>query len=224
MADSRTPWSRRQFLGSAGAGAAALALGACGLNRGASVDRSSQPAAGSFGGTLVEDPPFDKPDRDFVDQDGQPFNLRTDTEGRLAVLFFGYTNCPDVCPVYLNQMKSAIDAIGSGPGSRPMVLFVGVDTARDTPEVLKQYLGNIDPSFIGLTASDEVIADTLDDLTLPQVILREPDENGDYYVDHAAYAVAFSPDNLGHRIYSTGDVRQQDWVEDLPRLDQGTYA
>lgn len=223
MVEPRTPWSRRQFLGSAGAGAAVLALGACGLNRGASVDRSNEPDAGSFGGTVV-DPPFEKPDRTFVDHNNQPFNLRTDTKDRLAILFFGYTNCPDVCPVYLNQMHSALGAIGSGPGSRPMVLFVGVDTARDTPEVLKQYLGNIDKSFIGLTADDETIAAALDDLTLPQVILREPDENGDYYVDHAAYAVAFSPDNLGHRIYSTGDVRQQDWVKDLPRLDKGTYV
>lgn len=223
MVDPR-PQSRRQFLGIAGAGAAVLALGACGLNRGASVDRSAQPEAGAFGGTLVEDPPFEKPDRDFIDHDGEPFNLRTDTEGRLAVLFFGYTNCPDVCPVYLNQMKSAIDAIGSGPGSRPMVLFVGVDTARDTPAVLKDYLSDFGAQFIGLTSDDETIAAALDDLSLPQVILREPDENGDYYVDHAAYAVAFSPDNLGHRIYSTGTVRQQDWVQDLPRLDQGTYA
>ncbi|MEO6989329.1 MAG: SCO family protein [Aquihabitans sp.] len=223
MADPRTPWSRRRFLGSAGTGAAVLVLGACGLNRGASVDRAGQPESGSFGGTEV-DPPFDKPDRTFIDHNGQPFNLRADTKDRLAILFFGYTNCPDVCPVYLNQMSSAIKAIGTGPGSRPMVLFVGVDTARDTPEVLKGYLSDFGELFIGLSADDETIAAALDDLTLPQVILREPDENGDYYVDHAAYAVAFSPDNLGHRIYSTGTVRQQDWVEDLPRLDQGKFV
>lgn len=217
-------WSRRRVLAlGAGAGVAALLGPGCtNLSRGSATDRSRNPNEDGWGGTLI-DPPLEKPDVTFTDLDGEPFPFREATADRLAILFFGFINCPDICPVYLNTMSGALGAIGSGPGSRPQVLFVGVDTARDTPEAMAPYLDLIDPTFIGLTASDEVIDQALTDLMLGSVVIEEPRPDGSYDVGHPSRIAVFTPDNLCHRMYPS-DVRQQQWVKDLPRLDRGQVA
>ncbi len=215
-------WTRRRFLASGVALGGAAALVGCGLSRGSTPDNSAEPdPEGNWAGTLL-DPPFEKPDLTFTDFDGEPFPFLESTEGQLTMLFFGYTNCPDICPVTLNTMARAREGIGTGPGSRPQVLFVGVDVARDTPEVLKAYLGNIDETFVGLTASEQVIAEAVRAVKGAPILIEEADENGAYAVGHPAQVTVYSPDNLGHRIYPSG-VRQADWARDLPRLAKGEY-
>ena len=218
------PLDRRDVLrlGAGAAAAAALApvLAACSLDRGATPDRSVE--GSGWGGQLL-DPPFDKPDVTLTDMNGKPFPFRERTKGRLTILFFGYTHCPDVCPTYLNALASALDGIGSGPGSRPLVLFVGVDVARDTPEVMKTYLGNIDPSFLGLTGTEAAIGDAITALKMPPVLIYEAAPDGSYAVGHPAQVTVFSPDDEGHRIYPAVDTRPQQWAKDLPRLDQGEF-
>ncbi|MCB0978005.1 MAG: SCO family protein [Acidimicrobiales bacterium] len=213
--------TRRRLIGAGAATGLGLLLGACGLEDGGSAEAGTADPDAGWSGTLV-DPPFTKPDVTFTDFNGKPFPFKEKTEGRLTMLFFGYTSCPDVCPVYLNTLASALDAIDSGPGSRPIVLFVGVDVARDTPKKMKEYLGQIDDSFIGLTAEEPVIAKAIAHLKLGQPVIHEPDKDGNYAVDHPAGIIVFSPDNLGHRIFPA-NVRQKDWVKDLPRLDEGIY-
>lgn len=216
-ADPRS-WSRRRVLGlGVGAVAGAVAAG-CGLERQSKPERA---ASDDWSGTLLE-PPFEKPDVTLVDLDGNPFPFREATRGELTVLFFGFTNCPDVCPVYLHTMAGALEAIGSGPGSRPQVLFVGVDVARDTPEVMREYLGNIHPDFIGLTGPETAIADAVSALKMPPVVIGEPDADGNYDVGHPSQVSVFTRDDVAHRIYPS-DVRQAAWVRDLPRLDQGEW-
>jgi protein SCO1 len=224
MSTDPAPWTRRRLLGlGAGAGAALLLGSGCGnLKRGSATDRSGVGADDDWGGTHL-DPPLEKPDVTFTTMDGEAFPFREATAGRLTVLFFGFINCPDVCPVYLNSMASALQAIGSGPGSRPLVLFVGVDTARDTPEAMRSYLGAIDPSFVGLTAEPEVIDEALTALLMPSVVFEDPAPDGSYDVGHGSQVSVFTADDVAHRIYPS-DVRQQQWVKDLPRLDQGEYA
>lgn len=222
MADLARP-TRRQFLGAGAVAGLAVALGACSLDSGSAVDSNTANPDAGWGGRLIDPPAFEKPDVTFTDVDGNPYPLREKTDGRLTALFFGYTNCPDVCPIYLNTLASARATIGSGPGSRPIVLFVGVDTERDTPEQMKTYLANIDETFIGLTADPDVIAETLEALSLPQPIIYEPETpSGSYRVDHPSTVMVFGPDNLAHRLYGA-DVRQEQWIKDLPRLDQGIY-
>ncbi len=218
-------WNRRGVL-RAGAAAAAVAAGggllaACGLGRASSPDREDDQEEGGWSGTLL-DPPFEKPDVTFTDVDGRPFPFRTATEGKLTLLFFGYTNCPDVCPVYLNTLARAKEGIGSGPGSRPQVLFVGVDVKRDTPAVMKTYLGNIDPEFIGLTASEDVIATAIKAVHGAPVEIGAPQADGSYLVGHPAQVTVYTKDDLAHRIYPYG-VRQAAWTRDLPLLDEGQY-
>lgn len=226
MTDHRPDLGRRRLLGLAAATGAAIAvpglLASCNMHKGGVVDQRVDPNA-DWGESLLLEPPFEKPDVTFTDTDGNAFPLREKTDGQLTLLFFGYTHCPDVCPVYLNTIASARERLGAGPGSQPTVLFVGVDLARDTPEHMKKYLANIDPTFIGLTADEDTITRALSELALPQPVFYEPDENGNYAVDHPARIAVFTPDNVAHRMYPS-DVRSQQWVKDLPRLDQGIYT
>lgn len=214
--------SRRRFLTMGAAVSAGVALAGCSLSRGASSDTSAQDEeTGNWSGTLLS-PPLPKPDVTFTDFNGKPFPFRAATEGKLTLLFFGYTHCPDVCPVTLNTLAGAREGIGTGPGSSPQVLFVGVDVARDTPAVLKEYLGNIDDTFIGLTASEHVIAQAIRTVKGAPVQIEEADADGEYAVGHPAQITVFTADDKGHRIYPAG-VRQAEWVRDLPRLDEGRY-
>jgi protein SCO1/2 len=219
-------WSRRRFLASA-AGATGVVvaggtLAACGLQNGSSTDAEVGKSDSGWGGTLVS-PPLAMPDVTFTTDKGEPYPLRESTKGKLTMLFFGYTNCPNQCPVYLNTVARARAAIGSGPGSVLTVLFVGIDLKRDTPTALRTYLNNIDSTFVGLTGTQDVIDKASSDLHFAPPVIATPDKNGNYYVGHTAQAVAYTPDNLGHRLYGY-DVRREELVHDLPRMAKGAFS
>lgn len=99
-----------------------------------------------------------KPDRapDFtlVDQDAKPFTLSS-LQGHPVALLFGYTHCPDACPTALAKLTRAIHSPDAPPGIR--VVFVTVDRARDTPAVLKRYVGLFDPAIVGVTGSQKAL-------------------------------------------------------------------
>ncbi len=88
--------------------------------------------------------------RDFqlTDHNGQPRTLK-DFSGKIVVLFFGYTQCPDVCPTTLSELAEVKKLLGKD-GDRLQGLFVTVDPERDTPEMLKAYMANFDPTFVAL--------------------------------------------------------------------------
>lgn len=83
--------------------------------------------------------------------DGQIFRL-SDEKGKVILLYFGYTSCPDVCPATLAEMAQVLKKIGTD-ASRVQVLFVTVDPKRDTPEKMQEYASRFDPTFIGLTGT-----------------------------------------------------------------------
>ena len=211
--------TRRQMLALGAAGVVVLGLDACGGTSDAG-QATPDPDEG-WAGTLL-DPPFPKPEAQFTDFNGKPFPFAESTKGKLSVLFFGYTNCPDVCPTYLNTMAAARRVMGTGPGSEALILFVGVDVTRDTPSVLKQYLGNIDPTFVGLTGTEKEIGSAICQLKLPPAEIGRPDPDGNYAVGHPSRVFVFSPDNKAHRLY-TSDVRAKEWAQDLPRLASGKW-
>jgi protein SCO1/2 len=214
-------FDRRRFLGLAAGGAAAAALAGCGLADSSAPDLRNRTDDLAWGGQLV-DPPFQKPDFTFTDMFGDPFDFVAETEGRFTILFFGYTSCPDVCPIYLQTISRAIEAIGTGPGSDPLVLFVGVDVARDTPEQLQTYLGRINPTFVGLTGSAELVDEAHQAMSMGPIVIEEPDEDGNYLVGHGSKVFPFLDQDVAPRIYPY-DVRQNEWVRDLPRLAEGQY-
>ena len=138
--------------------------------------------------------------RDFAlpDQDGQMRSLK-DFAGKVVVVFFGYTQCPDVCPTTLQELVQVKQALGAD-GDRLQAIFVTVDPERDTPEMLKAYMGNFDPTFIALRGSDAQTAAIAKDFKIyyKKVDGQTPTS---YTMDHSAGSYIFDP--AGRlRIYS----------------------
>lgn len=121
--------------------------------------------------------------RDFhlVDSSGVPRSLR-DYRGKVVMMFFGYTNCPDKCPLNLAKMAQAVDRLGPD-GQRVQGLFVTVDPARDTPAVLAKYVRAFNPSFVGLTADAATLEATAKDFKV-YFAAEKSDEAGCYMVTH----------------------------------------
>jgi protein SCO1/2 len=105
-----------------------------------------------YQGALI-DPPVPAADFTLSDQNEQPFRL-SQQHGRVVLLFFGYTHCPDVCPATLTVYKKIKDSLG-GESEQVRFVFITVDPERDTPEQLRRFVGAFDPSFIGLSGSRE---------------------------------------------------------------------
>jgi len=127
------------------------------------------------------------------DQHGEDFD-RARLEGRWTFLFFGYTHCPDVCPVTLSVLDQVDERLAQHPEARAgtQYAFVSVDPARDTPEHLGQYVSYFDQRFLGVTGP----AERLEQLTRQLGVLwqhHEPDENGDYLVDHTGAILLTDP-------------------------------
>jgi len=110
----------------------------------------SAPAAAAFNGVDITGAEYGR-ELALPDADGQARTLG-DFKGKVSVVFFGYTQCPDVCPTTLAELARIKQSLGAD-GSRVQGVFVTVDPERDTAEVLKAYVGNFDPSFVALRGS-----------------------------------------------------------------------
>ncbi len=160
--------------------------------------------------------PLAKPDVVLTDTAGKAFDFRKETEGKLTLLFFGFTNCPDICPVHLANVADVVDDLSFEQQSNTRVVFVTVDPQRDTPAHMRKWLDNFDARFIGLYGDDETVNRFQDELLLARAVTI-PTEGGGYTVGHASQMIAFSPDGLARYVYPFG-TRQSDWAHDLPRL------
>lgn len=122
-------------------------------------------------------------DFQLTDQNGVVRTL-ADFRGKLVVLFFGYTHCPDVCPTTLSDLATALKLMGND-AQKVQVLFVTVDPERDTPALLKQYVPAFNPSFLGLYGTPDTTAKTVKEFRI--FFQKQPkDEKGRYAVDHTA--------------------------------------
>lgn len=129
--------------------------------------------------------------RDFflTDHDGVPRRL-ADYKGKVVVIFFGFTRCPDVCPATLAEMAKMMKQIGPQSADRVQVLFVSVDPQRDKPEVLKSYVTAFHPGFIGLSGDDEGISKTVKEFKL--VVMKNAETSpGNYSVDHSTQSFVY---------------------------------
>ncbi len=163
--------------------------------------------------------PIPKPDFTLTATDGSQFNFREATKGRVTLLFFGYTHCPDVCPVHLANIAAALHTLDPEVQRKVEVVFVTTDPDRDTPEVIRSWLDKFDPSFVGLRGSLEEVNAIQRGLKLGEAS-REPQltpADTGYSVGHAAIVLAFTPDDSAHVVYPFG-VRQADWAKDLALL------
>ena len=129
-------------------------------------------------------------DFELTDHNGQVRHL-TDFKGKVVVMFFGFTQCPDVCPTSMAELAEVKQLLGKD-GDRLQGLFVTVDPERDTPEVLKAYMGNFDPSFLALTTTPEKLAALAKDYKVyyKKVEGKTPTS---YTMDHSAGSYIYDP-------------------------------
>ena len=129
---------------------------------------------------------------EMLDHRGAPVTEQA-LGGRFALIYFGYTSCPDVCPTELNTMSAAIDALAPEQAARVLPVFVTVDPERDTSEVLGAYVAAFHPRMIGLTGSAEQVAEIK---KVYRVISRalDKDDDGFYLVDHSTFIFLMGPD------------------------------
>jgi protein SCO1/2 len=163
------------------------------------------------------DQPYAKPALGFVDTSGRPFNLAADTTKPVTLVFFGYTNCPDICLDVLAGVASALRRVDAPVRERVQLVFVTTDPARDTPAVMREYLARFDRSFLGLTAPLPTIQRAAEQLDIAlDGITRLPD--GGYEVGHGAQLLGFGPpDGKAHLLWgSTTPVA--DLRHDIVRL------
>ncbi len=156
--------------------------------------------------------------RDFhlIDHAGRPRTL-ADFRDKAVLLFFGYTHCPDACPTTMAKMARAVDLLGED-GKRVQGLFVTLDPARDTAQVLAEYVPAFHPSFLGLNGSEAEVARVAEDFKL-FFARQAPDASGFYTVDHQAAVFAFDPQGR-LRLYFRGDTGPDVIAHDLRLLLQ----
>ena len=195
----------RLIVGSAGwAGAAAtlgLGLSAC-----------SEPRP-SFNAVDITGADYAK-DFSLKDADGKVRTM-ADFKGKVVVLFFGYAQCPDVCPTTMTEMAQVKQQLGSD-GDKLQVLFVTVDPARDTPEVLKAYMGAFDPAFVALIPTPDQLAATAKEFKAyyKKVEGKTPTS---YSMDHSA--ASFVYDTEGRlRLYARYGAGVPAMVSDVKAL------
>lgn len=136
----------------------------------------------TFQGSLI-DPPISAADFELIDQNGHPFRL-SDQEGKVVLIFFGYTNCPDVCPITLTDFKRIKAELGD-QAEEIRFLFITVDPERDTVERIQNYLPSYDPAFIGLTGEREKLEMTWKSYGVYQA-KQETGSAAGYLVDHTS--------------------------------------
>lgn len=130
--------------------------------------------------------------RDFqlADHNGKSRTL-ADFRGKVVVLFFGYTHCPDVCPTTMAELAQAMNKLGADTG-RVQVLFVTVDPERDTPALLAKYVPAFNPGFLGLTGDVGVVTQTAKEFKV--FFQKQPGSAPDKYtMDHSAGTFVFDP-------------------------------
>jgi protein SCO1/2 len=131
------------------------------------------------------------PDFSLVRSDGRPLTL-ADWKGHWTVAFFGFTHCPDICPTTLATFKQVWNQLDPATRARVRFDFISVDPQRDTPELLRQYVGYFNPEFVAATGGDAELTKLTRALGL--LYTRGQPVDGNYSVDHSASAVIIDPD------------------------------
>jgi protein SCO1 len=179
-----------------------------------------RPPESDLRGTLLLDP-WEKPDFSLTDTNGKNFDFQTGTEGFVTFLFFGYTYCPDICPVHMANLGAVLKRLDPQITGKVKVVFVTTDPERDTPERVRDWLNTFDPSFVGLLGSLDSVNVIQQRVGLPPAVLIEADgTDASYTVGHAASVVAYTTDDKAHVMYPFG-TRQEDWAHDIPLLVRG---
>ncbi|MBN9443813.1 MAG: SCO family protein [Bosea sp. (in: a-proteobacteria)] len=159
----------------------ALALATAAIITFAPGNRTTSSGTASVGGPFT-----------LTTQDGKPLS-DTDLRGSPFLVFFGFTHCPDICPTKLFEISEVLRAAGDNPKAKSLkALFITVDPERDTPEVMKSYLGSFDPRIVGLSGDRPAIDATIK--AYRAYAKKVPLKDGDYTMDHTALVYLMDKD------------------------------
>ncbi len=188
----------------------------CSNASGVSTDDASP--HGLAGVELAE--PTARPDFVLTDTSGQAFDFAEQTGGELTLMYFGYTSCPDICPVHLAQLAEVLERPGMPEAT---VVFVSVDPLRDDPDTIRHWLDRFDDDFVGLTGSPEQLVAAQEAAGVVPADLDDAPDDAAYLVGHAGQLLAYAADDRGYVVYPFG-TRQSELVADLPRLAEMTTS
>lgn len=198
---------RRSLLAAAVATPLVLALAACGDST------SSQAKAPEFQGTDITGSNIGN-DLNMVDTQGKP-RVLADFKGKVTVFFFGFTQCPDVCPTAMAQLAQTLELLGD-QASKVQVVLISVDPERDTREILQQYVQTFNPTFMGLTGTAEQLASTA--RSFKAYYAKVPgSQPGQYTMDHAASFYVFDTQAQA-RVLISGSAGPEAIAADLKQL------
>jgi protein SCO1 len=163
---------------------------------------------GYFGQRLF--PPKQAFDLNLIDQDAQPFQLHQ-LRGKVVLFLFGFTHCPNVCPASLTNLAAVYRNLEPEQRKQVQILFLSVDSKRDTPAALKSYVPWFDASIIGLSGSKEAIDRTVQEYGGSYEIVpassKDPD---DYSVNHSAYTYLVNPAGQLELLYDNEKLAETD--------------
>lgn len=173
-----------------------------------------RPASGLRGTTYAEPYP-PAPPINLPRADGSNFHL-DDLKGKIVLLFFGYTACPDVCPTTMAELKTAVDKIGPEKADQVKVVYVTVDPERDTSERVQEYADHFNKEFIGLSGPEPELARIWNDYGVYRQVAEGSAATG-YLVDHTARITLIDQEGNLRSSYSY-ETPVEDIVHDLNLL------
>lgn len=198
-------------------------VSACGAGSG---DQATNPAgvlistpggSAGFDGSVMPRP-YTMPDLTLTDTSGHRFNLHTATSAPVTLVFFGYTNCPDVCSLVMGDIATAVSRLDPEVASDVHMLFITTDPARDTPDVLRTYLDRFNPDFEGLTGPIGSIRQAASALGVAIAgVKRLP--GGGYDVAHGSQIIGFDQGGRISVVWTEG-TPVTDLAHDIVLLDQ----
>lgn len=142
----------------------------------------------------------------LTDQEGKPFSS-TQLDGRYSLVFFGFTHCPDVCPLAMTSLTEALSELPAEQSAQITPVFITIDPERDTPAVIKEYLANFFPGFVGLTGTHAEIKQAASAYRVYYTTAHPEDK--DYQVAHSGYIYFMSPDGKYIRHFSHDDSAEK---------------
>jgi protein SCO1/2 len=163
---------------------------------------AGSPLAGMIGGKFT-----------LVDQNGKPFT-DADLKGKWQLVFFGYTHCPDVCPTTLNDLSLALDRLGAKK-NQVGIVFISVDPERDTPDVMKSYVGSFDGPIVALTGTADEVKQAAQSYKV--FFAKHPRSDGGYDMDHSALIYVMDPQGRFTATF-TPDDKEDAIVKRLQKL------
>ncbi len=192
---------------SAAAALVAVAAAGCASSSAGTTSNASNSAPGlvqintsQYKGNIVT--PVDKPTTIFTaSSTGKPFNMRTMTKGTVTLLYFGYTTCPDQCPLTMSNTAAALQMLPAADRAKVKVLFITVDPTHDSLARLRSWLGNFNPSFIGLRGSLAQIQSAAQQTGIPVGSAPEKGPDGTYAYAHGTEMLAYSTDNVAYESF-----------------------